>query len=179
MYPNNSIFTLCFLGEKFNVVLLTDHVPLKKVHVTSHQLISCMENVLLFQKQFFKSKKPIGLLGINPHAGEHGILGTEEIGIFKPVLKKYNTKIRGPLVPDIAFDQKNWKKFSFYICTYHDQGLIPFKMIHPHQGVHTTLGLPFIRTSPVHGTAEDIFGQNKANSQSMEQAISSAIQWIR
>ena len=170
---------MCFLGNQFNVVLLTDHMPLKEVRINLNILTSCIDKTLSFRSQFLQSKKPIGLLGINPHAGENGILGKEEVSIFNPILKKYKEDVKGSLVPDTAFDKTNWKQFSFYLCPYHDQGLIPFKMIHPHQGVHTTLGIPFIRTSPTHGTAENIFGQNKANCQSMKQAISFATRWIQ
>ena len=165
---------MCFLGEKFNVVLLTDHQPLSEVQITASLLDQCIQKILLFRDKFFadQKEKPIGVLGFNPHAGEEGILGNEEILIFKSVLKKYKkTEVLGPLTPDTAFDSENWKKYSFYLCAYHDQGLIPFKMMHAKKGVHTTLGLPFVRTSVDHGTAKDIFGQDKADSASMKKAI--------
>ena len=169
---------MCFLGEKFNVVLLTDHQPISKVKITSEVLDRCIQKTLLFRKKLSveQKKKPVGVLGLNPHAGEEGILGDEEILIFQSVLKKYKkTEVLGPLTPDTAFDPNNWRKYSFYICAYHDQGLIPFKMIHSRKGVHTTLGLPFIRTSVDHGTAKDIFSQGKADSISMKKAIELAL----
>ncbi len=88
--------------------------------------------------------------------------------------------IVGPLVPDAAFFKENWDKFSVYVANYHEQGLIPFKMIHGQEsGLHITMGLPFVRTSVDHGTAKNIFGRNKANPASMRLAIEWAIQLSR
>ena len=169
---------MCFLGERFNVVLLTDHQPLSEIKITPPLLQKGIEQTLLFRKKLSLTK-PIGVLGLNPHAGEEGILGSEEQDIFTPTLSKYNKKdVLGPLVPDTAFHPSNWDKYSFYLCTYHDQGLIPFKMIHPQEGIQTTLGLPFVRTSVDHGTAKDIFGQNKASFISMRKAIEQAISFL-
>ena len=169
---------MCFLGEKFNVVLLTDHEPLSTVKITSSLLKKGIEQVLLFRKKLSLTK-PIGVLGLNPHAGEDGVLGVEERNIFSSVLNQYSKeKVRGPLVPDTAFQPQNWSQYSFYLCTYHDQGLIPFKMIHSQKGIQTTLGLPFVRTSVDHGTAKDIFGQNKASFLSMKKAIEKAISFL-
>ena len=90
--------------------------------------------------------------------------------------EKQGIKIEGPLVPDYAFFKENCKKYSVYVTPYHDQGLIPFKMIHGREsGVHITMGLPFIRTSVDHGTAKNIFGQNKADATSMYEALDWAI----
>ena len=169
---------MCFLGEKFNVILLTDHQPLSAVKITPSLLQKGIEQTLLFRKKLSLTK-PIGVLGINPHAGEEGILGSEEQNVFFDVLNQYSKKdVIGPLVPDTAFQPDNWNKYSFYLCAYHDQGLIPFKMVHPQEGIQTTLGLPFVRTSVDHGTAKDIFGQNKANSLSMKKAIETAISFL-
>ncbi|MDE0151446.1 MAG: 4-hydroxythreonine-4-phosphate dehydrogenase PdxA [Bdellovibrionales bacterium] len=169
---------MCFLGEKFNVVLLTDHQPLNTVQITPSLLQKGIEETLLFRKKLSLTK-PIGVLGLNPHAGEEGILGSEEQKVFLNVLDQYSKKdVVGPLVPDTAFQPANWNKYSFYLCAYHDQGLIPFKMTHPQEGIQTTLGLPFVRTSVDHGTAKDIFGQNKANSSSMKKAIETALSFL-
>ena len=174
----NSFLFMCFLGNKFNVVLLTDHEPLSTVKITSSLLKKGIEQTLLFRKKLSLTK-PIGVLGFNPHAGEDGILGSEEKNIFSSVLNQYSDKdVRGPLVPDTAFQPQNWNQYSFYLCIYHDQGLIPFKMIHPQEGVQTTLGLPFVRTSVDHGTAKDIFGQNKASFLSMKRAIETALSFL-
>ena len=107
-------------------------------------------------------------MGLNPHAGEKGIIGNCEADLFR----KLPSAFSGPLVPDAAFLKKNWKTYSLYLCLYHDQGLIPFKLVHGQDsGVHITLGLPFLRTSVDHGTAEDIFNKNVANHASMLEAI--------
>ncbi|MCB0384980.1 MAG: 4-hydroxythreonine-4-phosphate dehydrogenase PdxA, partial [Bdellovibrionales bacterium] len=123
--------------------------------------------------------KPLALLGLNPHAGEEGIIGVEENDVLIPALKdarRHKIPIQGPLVPDAAFFKENWNQYSVFVCPYHDQGLIPFKMIHGQDsGVHVTMGLPFVRTSVDHGTAKNIFGKNRANPSSMIEAIKWAI----
>ncbi len=171
-----------FLGSKFNVLLLTDHIPLEKLktHLTPERLgtaiVLAQEFLEKYQKP--KAKLPIGVLGINPHAGEAGLLGKEEMSIIEPLLDsmKAKYKVSGPLVPDAAFLPLNWKKYSTYVACYHDQGLIPFKMIHGHEaGVHLTLGLPFVRTSVDHGTAKEIFGKNRAEAGSMIDALKWAL----
>lgn len=166
---------MCFLGEKFNVVLLTDHIPLKNISLDRAQINVVVDLILKKSLALGFSNKPIGLLGLNPHAGEEGLLGKEETQILSSIVKQHPSSVEGPLVPDVAFQENFWNKYSCYLCLYHDQGLIPFKMIHKNQGVHVTLGLPFVRTSVDHGTAKDIFGQNKANSSSMSKAIQKAI----
>lgn len=174
---------MAFCGSQFNVVLITDHVPLRRA-VSAASTKNILKTLLLAQEAFGSSlQKPLALLGLNPHAGEEGILGGEESLAFKKALvlaRKKGIRVEGPLVPDTAFLKKNWSRYSAYICPYHDQGLIPFKMIHGQEsGVHTTLGLPFVRTSVDHGTAKDIFDQNKAKSQSMYEAILMAIKLAR
>ena len=176
---------MCFMGKEFNVVLLTDHEPLSQVKITKKRLTAGLDEAIKFRSKLLELKKnlikkkipainkPIGVLGFNPHAGESGILGKEESLIFKPVLEKYKSQnVFGPLAPDAAFSFHAGQKYSFYICAYHDQGLIPFKMKHT-GGAHITLGLPFVRTSVVHGTAKDIFSKNKASAESMK----TAVQW--
>ena len=122
-----------------------------------------------------RRRKPLALVGLNPHAGEDGLIGREEVW-FREVMKASRLPVEGPLVPDAAFLPQNWDKYSVYVCPYHDQGLIPFKMIHGFQsGVHLTLGLPFVRTSVDHGTAKDLFGKGKANPGSMLEALRAAI----
>jgi len=166
---------MCFLGDHFNVVLLTDHQPLSKLCLNARLLKKALEALLDFKSLLGKNNKPIGVLGLNPHAGEGGILGFEEERILKPLLKKYKKKVKGPLVPDVCFQSQYWSQYSFYLCMYHDQGLIPFKMIHKFKGVQVTLGLPFVRTSVDHGTAFDIYGKNKAQKTSMKKALETAL----
>jgi 4-hydroxythreonine-4-phosphate dehydrogenase len=104
------------------------------------------------------------------------LIGDQEAWFRQVIDRHERLGVAGPLVPDAAFLRENWKKYAVYVCPYHDQGLIPFKMIHGFRGgVHLTLGLPFVRTSVDHGTAKDIFGKNKAESGSMRDAILTAI----
>lgn len=178
---------MAFIGDNFNVLLATGHLPLAKVSkqldfqvlatalINAENLRKCLRTPL--------ANKPIAVLGLNPHAGEEGLIGTEESLLF-PQLQDFarekKIKIVAPLVPDAAFFKHNWEKFSIFVALYHDQGLIPFKMIHGQDsGVHVSAGLPFVRTSVDHGTAKDIFGQNKANPASMLDAIRWSIKLAR
>lgn len=178
---------MAFIGSKFNVILGTGHIPVSEIKsnltyqkITEAILHANNLRLLLSEKN---RNKPIGILGLNPHAGEDGIIGDEEKSLF-PSLFSYAEKegipLQGPLVPDAAFLSNQWKKYSVYLALYHDQGLIPFKMIHGQDsGVHVTLGLPIIRTSVDHGTAKDIFGKDVANPNSMIDAIKMAIKLSR
>ena len=167
---------MTFIGKYFNVVLLTDHIPLKKVQIHKQSLRQCIRLCLHFQKlsSFFSAKKKGALVGLNPHAGEGGLLGTGE-QTMKQVLQPFQSRVTGPLVPDGAFLSPNQKKFSFFICPYHDQGLIPFKMRHEGDSFQFSLGLPFVRTSVSHGCGFDIFGQNRASPRSMKRALKAAL----
>lgn len=173
---------MVFIGKKFNVLLATGHLPLEKVPkvLTTQVLKIALDRALEVRKILKRrqQKLPIGLVGLNPHAGESGLLGSEEIEIFQPLVKGSNDII-GPLPPDAAFLKKNWSRFSVFVCPYHDQGLIPFKMIHGTHGFHLTFGLSFIRTSVDHGTAIDLYGKNKADSSSMLDAIKACLEMSR
>jgi 4-hydroxythreonine-4-phosphate dehydrogenase len=171
-----------FLGSKFNVLLATGHAPIRTA-IASLNLnhfkkavaaAQAMRKILSPEKQ----KRPLAIVGVNPHAGEDGLIGDEEGWLrgFIDDLRSRGERVAGPLVPDAAFLPKNWPLYSVYICPYHDQGLIPFKMIHGFKsGVHITLGLPFVRTSVDHGTAKDIYGRNQAEAGSMKDALKTAI----
>ncbi len=173
------IVHMAFLGDKFNVLLATGHLPLKSVakNTTVKSLTAAISaaNSVRTRLSPTLARKPLALIGLNPHAGENGLIGNEESLIFAKALRharKKGLRISGPLVPDAAFLKENWNKFSLFISPYHDQGLIPFKMIHGRDsGIHLSVGLPFIRTSVDHGTAKDIFGKNLANPKSMIEAI--------
>jgi 4-hydroxythreonine-4-phosphate dehydrogenase len=176
-----------FIGDRFNVLLATGHIAIADVSSTLTE--AKLEKAVLAAEQLRrvldkKSRlRPLALLGLNPHAGEEGMIGSSELKIHESVLKSAGEKkiqLEGPLVPDAAFSPKLWKKYSVYVANYHDQGLIPFKMIHGQEsGIHVTLGLPFIRTSVDHGTAKDIFGKNKADYRSMLLALEWAIRLCR
>ncbi len=165
-----------FVGKYFNVLLLTGHVPLSRVSKELKRIDwkGVFNITHAFRRGLSQRRKPVAIVGVNPHAGEKGMISTgEEDYLSKQIkLDKYGLNIKGPLVPDAAFMKSNWDKYSVYLCPYHDQGLIPFKAIHGQDsGVHVTLGLPFVRTSVDHGTAKEIFGKNLANPNSMKEAL--------
>lgn len=168
---------MAFWGRHFKIVLLTDHRPLMTVAkaLTPKRIRQGIQTAKRL-RALANSRLPIALVGLNPHAGEQGLLGKEEAN-FRSVLK--DKEVRGPLVPDTAFLPAQWKKFSVYVCPYHDQGLIPFKLVHGfNEGVHLTLGLPFVRTSVDHGTAKELFRLNRAKHGSMRDAIQLALRLI-
>jgi len=174
---------MVFVGEYFSVLLATGHLPLAKVSkaLTTGELKVAVKSALNLRKILpsHKRRKPVAVLGLNPHAGEGGLLGPEETRIFPAALKGLRPVV-GPLSPDAAFSKSNWARFSVFVACYHDQGLIPFKMIHgTESGYHLTFGLPFIRTSVDHGTAFDIYGQNKADGRSMRDAIKACLELSR
>lgn len=145
---------MCFRGAFFNIILFSDHIPLKKISLKKHKLKDCLFLALKARRFLTASlqKKPLGLLALNPHAGENSLIGEEDEKVLKPLVKTFSpSEVEGPLCPDSAFLKKNWKKYSFFIALYHDQGLIPFKMIHSHKGFTQTLGLPFLRFGVDHG----------------------------
>ncbi len=173
---------MCFRGANFNVILWTDHIPLKKISFPKKDfkdfLALCLSARALLPKG--QQDKPLGLLGLNPHAGEGGRMGDEEEMFLKPVLKQFSLKnICGPLPPDTAFLKKNWKHYSFYVALYHDQGLIPFKMAHSHKGFAQTLGLPFLRLGVSHGTGADLLKEKNISSFSFLSAIQEALRLIQ
>jgi 4-hydroxythreonine-4-phosphate dehydrogenase len=170
------------LGKKINMGFASTHPPIKLVAglITPALLKSkigiCIESL---KYDLRKNKPSIGVLALNPHAGEGGQIGDEEIKIISPTLrmlrKKYkNVNISEPQSPDAYFASAAYKKYDMTFAMYHDQGFIPFKMIEGHMGVNFTAGLKFIRTSPDHGTAFDIAGKGIASPVSLVEAIKSA-----
>lgn len=162
-----------YLGSHFHVVLATAHMPLRRVSqaLSSKKLHQALLASAALAKRL-SLRKPLGVLGLNPHSGESGLLGPEE-GRMKAVLKRFRAHpVEGPLVPDAAFAKSRWDRYSVYVSCYHDQGLIPFKLIHGQsEGAQVSLGLPFVRTSVDHGTAKDIAGRGVADPGSMKDAI--------
>lgn len=162
---------MTFIGSQLRVLLGSGHIPLSDVSAywTRLKMNDALSAALRLRKSL-KLEKPIGVLGLNPHAGESGLLGREEKSWLSNVLQA-TRNVDGPLVPDAAFKPSLRDRYSVFVALYHDQGLIPFKTLHGDSGVHISWGLPFVRTSVDHGTAKDIFGKNKANPRSMIDAL--------
>ncbi|MVM32919.1 4-hydroxythreonine-4-phosphate dehydrogenase PdxA [Spirosoma sp. HMF4905] len=173
------------VSETLRVGVVTGHVPLGRVrqNVTRERIAQKLHMMMQSLKQDFGIDKPkIAVLGLNPHAGEEGLLGNEEQDIIKPLLAELINKgelVFGPYPADGFFGTRAYKKFDAVLAMYHDQGLIPFKAIAFEEGVNFTAGMPAVRTSPDHGTAYDIAGKNLADETSMLQAIYTAIDVAR
>jgi 4-hydroxythreonine-4-phosphate dehydrogenase len=177
-------FAMCLTGGKLTVALVTTHIPLR--HVPSALKPSEIVRVGLLLADFLRCRSKnaprIAVAGLNPHAGESGKLGREEIEIIAPAvtelqskIENRKSKIEGPLSPDTVFHRAAEGEFDAVLCMYHDQGLIPLKLHAFHNGVNVTLGLPFPRTSPDHGTAFEIAGKGIAQPDSMMAAINLAV----
>ncbi|MFC1708895.1 4-hydroxythreonine-4-phosphate dehydrogenase PdxA [Candidatus Omnitrophota bacterium] len=168
---------MMFISERLKLSLVTRHIALKDVARRINKQAICLTIGLTFGalKNYFGIKHPkLVVSGLNPHASEDGLMGTEEVRVIKPAMakfKKTSNPIYGPFPADTIFKRILDKEFDAAVCMYHDQGLAAFKMLYFDQGVNLTLGLPFIRTSCVHGTAFGIAGKNKADYHSMLQAI--------
>jgi 4-hydroxythreonine-4-phosphate dehydrogenase len=168
---------MLMVSEQFRVGLVTGHLPLAKVaeNITQERIIQ-KANILLtsLEKDFGINKPKIAILGLNPHAGEDGLLGEEEEKIIKPAihaLKDQHKMVFGPYPADGFFGMAHQTKFDGVLAMYHDQGLVPFKAIAFSTGVNFTAGLSVVRTSPDHGTAYNIAGKNVADEGSMRAAI--------
>ena len=168
---------MMFVGKQLKITLATRHIPLKDVskRLSVDSICRAIMITDAALKKYFKIPHPrIGVAGLNPHAGEGGVFGDEEKRIIMPAIKRASGSIRGiagPVPPDVIFYEALAKKYDAVIAMYHDQALIPFKLFHFKDGVNVTLGLPFVRTSPDHGTAFDIAGKSVADPSSMEEAI--------
>jgi 4-hydroxythreonine-4-phosphate dehydrogenase len=179
-------FAMCLTGGKLTVALVTSHIPLGKVARALKQ--SEVVRVGLLLQEFLRSRGKtaarIAVAGLNPHAGESGKLGLEEIEIVSPAVAELNrspitdhrSQFSGPHSPDTVFNRAIEGEFDAVLCMYHDQGLIPLKLHAFHSGVNVTLGLPFPRTSPDHGTAFEIAGKSIARPDSMIAAINLAVE---
>lgn len=167
--------------DTLKVGLLTDHIPVNDVasHLTEDLIKQKIETIKQSLIQDFSINKPkIAVLGLNPHAGDGGVIGKEDDTILKPVIKKLfekGTMVFGPYPADGFFGNSQYEKFDAVIAAYHDQGLIPFKTLSFGNGVNYTAGLNKIRTSPDHGTAYDIAGKGIANHNSFKEAVFLAI----
>ncbi|CAN5488362.1 4-hydroxythreonine-4-phosphate dehydrogenase PdxA [soil metagenome] len=168
---------MLMVGDSLKVGLVTEHLPLKDVskHITKERVELKIRLLELSLKKDFQILKPkIAVLGLNPHAGDEGLIGDEENLVIKPVINDLKSKgklVFGPFPADGFFGSGQHKKYDGIIAMYHDQGLIPFKYIDFENGVNFTAGLPTVRTSPDHGTAYSISGKNLADESSLRQAI--------
>ncbi|MEE2701666.1 MAG: 4-hydroxythreonine-4-phosphate dehydrogenase PdxA [Thermodesulfobacteriota bacterium] len=172
---------MSFFSKDINISLSTIHIPIKDVITQINKLIILEQIVIINEslKQYFGLKNPkIAICAINPHASEDGQIGNDDLRITFPAVelaRKKKILAYGPFPADTLFIKQHRKNYDIIHSIYHDQGLIPFKMLAFERGVNATLNLPFVRTSPDHGTAYDIAWKNKANSKSMEEAILLAI----
>ena len=172
---------MLFVTDYLKTIIVTRHIPLNEVSKTINQkniflTIELTHNVL--QKQFRIRQPRLAVCGLNPHAGEGGTIGKEEIEKIIPAIKNAQRKrmnVQGPFAADTLFTSDRIRSYDAVVAMYHDQGLIPIKTLAFRKAVNVTIGLPFIRTSPAHGTAFDIAGRNKADPSSMIEAIKLAV----
>ncbi|MBI3541328.1 MAG: 4-hydroxythreonine-4-phosphate dehydrogenase PdxA [Deltaproteobacteria bacterium] len=177
-------FRMMMAGPKLKVVLVTIHEPIKKVAalLNTASIVTTIRVTHDSLKKWLGKNPRIAVAALNPHAGEGGIFGDEEQKIILPAIlkaKKEKIQVEGPFSPDTVFLRAVQGEFDVVIAMYHDQGLIPLKILHFDEGVNITLGLPFIRTSVDHGTAFDIAGKGIADATSMKAAIKMALEMVK
>ena len=172
-------------SEEIKVALVTEHLPISDVskNLTTDKIIQKLEVVHHSLREDFSRIKPrIAVLGLNPHAGDNGLLGKEETEVIQPAIKKLFDQgklIYGPYSADSFFGSGQYAAFDAVLAMYHDQGLIPFKSLAFYDGVNFTAGLPLVRTSPDHGTAYSLAGKGTAEALSMRTAIYEAIRIVK
>jgi 4-hydroxythreonine-4-phosphate dehydrogenase len=171
---------MTMVSDEIIISLATNHVPIKDVdnQLDKNKIIRKLKILTKSLKQDFGIEKPvIGVLGLNPHSGDNGVIGSEEDDYIKPAIieaKNNGVLAAGPYPADGFFGAGDYRKFKAVLAMYHDQGLIPFKLLSFGSGVNFTAGLPIVRTSPDHGTAYAIAGQNIASADSMKKALFTA-----
>lgn len=171
--------------NNLRVALATEHIPISKVadNITKENITSklnLLKESLL--KDFGILKPKIAVLGLNPHAGDHGAIGNEDKDIISPLIESMQQQgslVYGPYAADAFFARGSYTEFDAVLAMYHDQGLVAFKTLAQGQGVNYTAGLPIVRTSPDHGTAFDIAGKNLADESSFREAVFQAIDILR
>jgi 4-hydroxythreonine-4-phosphate dehydrogenase len=178
-------FCMILTGGKITVALVTVHVPLADVSslLTIDGVVSTARHLLNFTRARGIAHPRLALAGVNPHAGEGGTIGREEMEILQPAWQRLEEETPGvfspPVSPDTVFHECLLGRFDGVVCPYHDQGLIPLKLHAFDEGVNVTWGLPFLRTSPDHGTAFSLAGRNEANPSSMLAALRLAAGHVR
>jgi len=174
---NSDDWLMLMIYNELRIGVITSHIPLKEVskHLSKELVLKKIRVLHDSLVKDFNIRKPrIALLGLNPHAGDDGLLGREEIETIIPAIEeanKNNMLVYGPFASDGFFGNASFEKFDAVLATYHDQGMIPFKTIAFELGVNYTAGLPYVRTSPAHGTAYELAGKNQASPDSFRQAI--------
>jgi 4-hydroxythreonine-4-phosphate dehydrogenase len=174
-------YLMLMVTEDLKVGTVTGHVPVSAIssNITSHKIIEKLRVLNKSLIRDFGIRKPkIAVLGLNPHAGDNGLLGKEEQEIIIPAvnqLKQEGMIVSGPYGADGFFGSQNLKNFDAVLAMYHDQGLVPFKTLEFDRGVNYTAGLPVVRTSPDHGTGYDLAGKNLASESSLRHALYMAI----
>ena len=183
MFGVNDVAMMLCAGN-FRVALLTEHIPVSEIakSITKEAILSKL-NVIhqSLQKDFSIDKPRIAVLGLNPHAGDEGLIGNEEETIIRPAIKEAknnNMLVIGPYSADAFFARRSFDRFDAVLAMYHDQGLIPFKSLATGEGVNFTAGLPAVRTSPDHGVAFDIAGKDQADYSSFVTALFECIDII-
>lgn len=169
-------YVMMFLSKNIRAALATIHKPISCVPglITKEKLESiCKVIIDSLEKDFGINSPSVGVLGLNPHAGENGLIGHEEEEVIKPFIKnfKHRKYLHGPFSPDAYWGNKIYKNYDLTLGMYHDEILIPFKLLNFSKGVNYTAGLPVVRTSPDHGVAYDIAGRNLANENSIMEAF--------
>jgi 4-hydroxythreonine-4-phosphate dehydrogenase len=173
---------MMMIGERLRVVLVTTHLALARVPkaLTTERVYQTIAVGAGALRDHLGITEPrIGVAGLNPHAGEGGLFGSEDDRIIRPAIRRARRRgmnAVGPLAADSLFPHAAAGRFDLVVCMYHDQGLAPFKLLHFSDGVNFTAGLPFVRTSPDHGTAYDIAGSDRADARSMVAAMRLASQ---
>lgn len=176
---------MILMTDTLRVALVTGHIPVSQVssQITVENIVTKLQVFNQSLKQDFTIIKPrIAVLALNPHAGDNGVIGNEEAEIIKPAMEeaeRLGVMSFGPFPADGFFGSKMYEDFDGVLAMYHDQGLAPFKALAMEEGVNYTAGLPFVRTSPAHGTAYNIAGQNLASESSFRQAVYTALDVYR
>lgn len=172
-------YAMMMAGEKLKVALVTIHVGLSRVSalLTEDKIVELIDRTGRSLRKDFGIEKPrLAVAALNPHAGEGGMFGTEEVQLIIPAINRARARadgwqVDGVFPPDTVFNRAVAGQFDAVICMYHDQGLIPFKLLHFEDGVNVTIGLPIVRTSVDHGTAYDIAGKGQASAASLQAAF--------
>jgi 4-hydroxythreonine-4-phosphate dehydrogenase len=177
-------YDMMFVTDEIKSVIVTRHIPIAEVSsaITKEKVLSTIELTCASLKNYFGIRQPrIAVCGLNPHAGEAGLIGQEEIKTIVPAIQQAQRRgmtVSGPFSGDTMFVPSRRKDFHAIISMYHDQGLIAMKTMYFSKVVNLTVGLPFVRTSPAHGTAFDIAGKNKADASSMAEAMKLAVKLL-